>query len=318
MTDVTSLGELLIDFTSYGKTSDGNRLFAQNAGGAPANVAVAVSRLAGKSAFIGKVGNDMHGNFLKKTLEENNVNCEGLILDDGHFTTLAFVDIRADGEREFSFARNHGADKMLTKEELPLDLIKNTRIFHFGSVSLTDEPVRSATLFAAEYAKAHGATVSYDPNYRASLWESEETAIAEMRNALRSADLVKISDEEAFLLTGKTDYSKAADKMIADGIKIAVVTLGKNGAYVRTKDFAFKADGFAVNAIDCTGAGDAFWGGFLAKLCENGKDIGSLTYNELYSFTHYANAVASICVERNGAIPSLPEPGEVNARLKLK
>lgn len=318
MTDVISMGELLIDFTSCGKSVSGSRLFAQNAGGAPANVAVAVSRLSGKSAFTGKVGNDMHGRFLKETLEENNVNCEGLVLDNKHFTTLAFVDVGTDGEREFSFARKHGADKMLTKEELLLGLIKDSKIFHFGSVSLTDEPVRSATLFAAEYAKNHGVTVSYDPNYRASLWESKEKAIEEMRNALKFADLVKISDEETILLTGEKDYTKAADKLIADGVKLAVVTLGKDGAYVCTKGFAVKVDGFEVSAVDCTGAGDAFWGGFLAVICKSGKDIENLTYNELHSFTHYANAVASICVERYGAIPSLPVESEVEERLNRK
>jgi fructokinase len=315
MTDVTSLGELLIDFTSSGKSDSGSRLFAQNAGGAPANVAVAVSRLKGQSAFIGKVGNDMHGRFLKGTLEENNVNCEGLILDDEHFTTLAFVNIVADGEREFSFARKHGADKMLTKEELPLGLIADSRIFHFGSVSLTDEPSRSATLYTAEYARNHGVTVSYDPNYRASLWESEEKAVNQMRQALKLADLVKISDEETFLLTGESDYIKAADKLVADGVKLAVVTLGKDGAYLRTKDFGMNVDGFKVNAVDCTGAGDAFWGGFLMKLCESGKDVDKLTYDELYSFVRYANAVAGICVEHSGAIPSLPDKSEVEERL---
>ncbi len=318
MFDVTSMGELLIDFTSCGKSDSGSRLFAQNPGGAPANVAVAVSRLSGKAAFIGKVGNDMHGRFLKETLEENKVNCDALILDDGYFTTLAFVDVDKNGEREFSFARKHGADKMLTKDELPLELIKNSKIFHFGSVSLTDEPVRSATLYAAEFAEKHGVTVSYDPNYRASLWDSEEKAVAEMRNALKFADLVKISDEETFLLTGETDYIKAAEKLIADGTTIAVVTLGKNGAYICTKDYALTVDGFDADAIDCTGAGDAFWGGFLTELCKSGKAVGSLTNNELYSFTRYANAVASICVERNGAIPSLPDVNEAEERFCRK
>ena len=316
MTDVTTMGELLIDFTSCGKTADGNRLFAQNAGGAPANVAVAVSRLSGKSAFIGKVGDDMHGRFLKETLEENNVNCDGLILDGEHFTTLAFVDVGADGEREFSFARKHGADKMLSEDELPLGLIKNSRIFHFGSVSLTDEPVKSATLCAAEYAKSQGVTVSYDPNYRASLWESEAKATEQMRHALKFADLVKISEEETLLLTGESDYTKAADKLVADGVKIAVVTLGKDGAYLRTKDFGIKVDGFKVSAVDCTGAGDAFWGGFLTKLCESGKKCDELTYDELYGFIRYANAVAGICVERSGAIPSLPDKNEIETFLK--
>jgi fructokinase len=257
----------------------------------------------------------MHGRFLKSTLEKNHVRCDHLILDDSHFTTLAFVDVSADGEREFSFARKHGADKMLCKSDVPVDEIKKCKIFHFGSVSMTDDPARSATLFAAQIAKESDVIVAYDPNYRASLWESEEKAVNQMRQALKLADLVKISDEETFLLTGESDYIKAADKLVADGVKLAVVTLGKDGAYLRTKDFGMNVDGFKVNAVDCTGAGDAFWGGFLTKLCESGKDVDKLTYDELYSFVRYANAVAGICVEHSGAIPSLPDKSEVEERL---
>lgn len=315
MFDITSLGEILIDFTSHGRNSQGQRLFAQNAGGAPANVAVAVARLGGKSAFIGKAGNDMHGRFLKETLRENKVDCSSLILDNDYFTTLAFVDLKDDGEREFSFARKHGADKMLSKDDIPLEMIKNSKVFHFGSVSLTDEPSRSATLYGAEKARELGIAVAYDPNYRASLWESKEKAIKEMRNGANLADLIKISDEETELLTSETDCEKAAEKLIENGTKIVVVTLGKDGAYVRTKDGGKFVKGFSVNAVDCTGAGDAFWGGFLLKFAQSGKRADEITLEEATDFALFGNAVASICVEKHGAIPSLPDLRAVEERL---
>ncbi len=315
MTDIITLGELLIDFTSCGKNEQGQRLFAQNPGGAPANVAVAVARLGGKSAFIGKVGDDMHGRFLADTLKKNKVNCDSLILDKDFFTTLAFVDVNADGEREFSFARKHGADKMLCIDDIPVEKIKESKIFHFGSVSLTDEPSRSATLFAAKTAKEKGITVAYDPNYRASLWEREAEAVLNMRKALEFADLVKISDEETDLLTGESNFEKAAEKLIRNGAIIAVVTLGKDGAFVCTKDGGVKVNGFDVTAVDCTGAGDSFWGAFLLKIAQSDKKPEELTISELKDFARFANAAASFCVEHHGAIPSLPTTEDIEKRL---
>lgn len=318
MFNVISLGEILIDFTSQGKNGQGQRLFAQNAGGAPANVAVTVARLGGNSAFIGKAGDDMHGRFLKATLEENKVDCTALALDRDYFTTLAFVDLRDDGEREFSFARKHGADKMLTKDEIPKQMLENSSVFHFGSVSLTDEPSRSATLYGAKKARELGVTVAYDPNYRASLWQSEEKATEEMRNAAKLADLIKISDEETQLLTDETDCERAAKKLIEDGAAIVAVTLGKDGAYVRTRDAGRFVSGFSVNAVDCTGAGDAFWGGFLLKFSQNGKKADEITLDEAADFARFGNAVASLCVEKCGAIPSLPDLKAVEDRLNNK
>lgn len=306
MFDVITLGEILIDFTSCGKNEQGQQLFAQNPGGAPANVAVAVARLGGKSAFVGKAGDDMHGRFLKSTLENNGVCCDFLKLDENFFTTLAFVDLKEKGEREFSFARRHSADKMLTKEDVPADAIKLSRIFHFGSVSLTDEPSRTATLYAAELAKSEGIIVAYDPNYRASLWQDEETAKKEMRNAVKYVDMIKMSEEETELLTGEADCEKAAEKLILDGVKIAVVTLGEKGAYVRTGDCGSFVEGFRSNVADCTGAGDAFWGGFLTKTAQSGKAASDITLAEAAEFARFGNAVASLCVEKCGAIPSLP------------
>ncbi len=311
MFDVISLGEILIDFTSQGKNEEGQRLFAQNPGGAPANVAVAVAKLGGNSAFVGKAGDDMHGRFLKSTLENNGVDCEFLTLDKNYFTTLAFVDLKENGEREFSFARKHGADKMLTKEDVPTDTIKQSRIFHFGSVSLTDEPSRTATLYAAEFAKNEGITVAYDPNYRASLWQDEETAKKEMRNALKFADMVKISEEETELLTDEKDCEKATEKLVRDGVKFAVVTLGEKGAYVRTKDGGGFVQGFKADAVDCTGAGDAFWGGVLLWFAKLNKPLDEISLENATFITRFGNAAGSICVEKYGAIPSLPTQLEV-------
>ena len=311
MKDIVTLGELLIDFTSCGKNSQGQRLFAQNPGGAPANVAVAAARLNASTAFIGKVGNDMHGRFLAETLEENGVDCEALIFDKEHFTTLAFVNVGNDRERDFSFARKHGADKMLCIDDIPTDKITESRIFHFGSVSLTDEPARSATLFAAEKARNEDVIVSYDPNYRASLWESEAQAETVMRSALKFADLVKISDEETTLLTGESDFRKAGEALVRNGAKIAVVTLGKDGAFVCTKNGSIKSDGFRADAVDCTGAGDSFWGAFLFKIARSGKKPEELSLEELKDFARFANAAASFCVEHHGAIPSLPTIADV-------
>ncbi len=316
MTDILTLGEILIDFTSQGKNAEGQNIFAQNPGGAPANVAAAIARLGGRAAFAGKAGNDMHGRFLKETLERCNIDCRALKLVDDYFTTLAFVNLKEDGEREFSFARKHGADKMLKKDEVPLDLIAESKIFHFGSVSLTDEPSRSATLYAADEARKAGVTVAYDPNYRASLWDSEEKAIKEMRAAAGLADLIKISDEETALLTGENDCEKAADTLIKNGATVAVVTLGKDGAYVKTKEGGKHIAGFRANAVDATGAGDAFWGGFLYELSKSDKKPNELTLDEAADFARFANAVASLCVEKHGAIPAMPSLDEVEKRIK--
>lgn len=201
---ITALGEILIDFTFAGKSENGATLFEQNPGGAPANVLAAVQKLGGKSAFIGKIGNDMHGRFLAETLKNANINTDGLIIDNNYFTTLAFVNLTPNGERSFSFARKPGADTQLCKEELKYDTIKNSSVFHVGSLSLTDEPARCATLAALEFAKANSVTISYDPNYRAALWKDKETAICRMKSILCYVDIIKISDEEITLLTDKT------------------------------------------------------------------------------------------------------------------
>ena len=200
--DITTFGEILIDFTSQGKNEDGQMLYARNPGGAPANVAVAAGRLGAHTAFIGKAGNDMQGKFLRSVLEKENVDIKGMLMDDKYFTTLAFVEVSESGERTFAFARKPGADTKIQKEELDIDILDQTYIFHVGSLSLTEQPARDTTFYAVKRAKNKGSIISYDPNYRASLWENEETAIENMRSLIPYVDIMKISDEEIELLTG--------------------------------------------------------------------------------------------------------------------
>ncbi|MCL2368023.1 MAG: carbohydrate kinase, partial [Oscillospiraceae bacterium] len=267
MFDVVALGELLIDFTYAGVSASGNGLFEQNPGGAPANVLAACAALGMRTAFIGKVGADMHGRLLKETLAARGIDVSNLIEDPDTFTTLAFVKL-TDAERSFSFARKPGADTRLDASELDVSILEGTRVFHFGSISLTDEPVRSATMRALEIAKGAGALISYDPNYRASLWECEEVAIRRMRSVLPLVDLIKISDEETALLTGETDPEKAADVLLGQGIKCAVVTLGSSGALAKTARGSVQIPACACVPVDTTGAGDCFWGSFLYALLQ--------------------------------------------------
>ena len=229
--DITTFGEILIDFTSQNLNEDGQMLYARNPGGAPANVAVAASRLGAHTAFIGKAGNDMHGEFLRSVLQKEEVDTKGLLLDDQYFTTLAFVDVNASGERTFSFARKPGADTKIQKEEIDVDVVDHTSIFHVGSLSLTDQPSRDTTFYAVKRAKNKGSIISYDPNYRASLWTSEETAMKHMRSLIPYVDIIKISDEETELLTGYKEVKKAAEALFRQGVKVVAVTLGGNGAY---------------------------------------------------------------------------------------
>lgn len=304
--DVTVLGELLIDMTYAGKSQAGQTLFEQNPGGAVANVAVAVGRLGGKTAFIGKVGRDMHGVFLRRTMEKENVNTESLYADDGVFTTLAFVNLDENGDRSFSFARKPGADICLTKEEVPVEVIKNTKIFHTGSLSLTDEPSRTASLFALSEAKKAGCILSYDPNYRAPLWKREEKAVAEMRSVLSFMDIIKISDSETELLTGEASPEEASRILLAGGIPVVIVTLGKDGALVRIRDGLIRTKAVSARVVDTTGAGDSFMGGFLWKVAESGKKPSALSLEEVKEFADFASRVAGKCVQKRGGIPSMP------------
>ncbi len=315
MYDVTALGEALIDYTPAGLSENGMPLFEQNPGGAPANVLACVSKLGLKTAFLGKVGADMQGDFIRDTLKSAGIEIRGLISDSQVFTTLAFVSLDSRGERSFSFARKPGADTCLRPEELKLPLIETCRIFHFGSLSLTDSPAREATIFALDTAKKAGCLISYDPNYRPLLWESREQAVLQLRSVLPYADLVKISDEEAALVTGCAQPEKAALSLLKGGAKLLAVTLGKSGALVASSSGCVTVPGFAVRAVDTTGAGDAFWGAFLFALLQLGKAPEACTPDELYTLGRFANAAAALCITKTGAIPALPTLGEIQALL---
>lgn len=309
--DIVALGELLIDFTEAGSSSGGQRLFEQNPGGAPANLLTVASHMGYRTAFIGKVGADMHGMFLKKTLEQERIHTGALIVDLDYFTTLAFVAIDEEGERQFSFARKPGADTMLRKEELDRNLLSDCRIFHFGSLSLTAEPAKSATREAVSLAKASGALISYDPNYRASLWNSQDEAAAAMRFMIPFADVLKVSDEESLLLTGEMDYEKAAKALQSMGPKLVAVTLGKDGVLLARAGQTELVPAFTVESIDTTGAGDSFWGGFLSQYLSFDQPIEQMDWNDVKRCAVFGNAVAGLCVQRRGGIPAIPEKAEV-------
>ena len=314
MFDVTALGEILIDFTPAGTGESGNALFEQNPGGAPANVLTALARLGQKTAFIGKVGDDMHGRLLASVLRDNGICTDGLIIDPDTFTTLAFVTL-VNGERDFSFARKPGADTRLTPEEVRADIVRQSRIFHFGSLSLTDQPARDATHFAVRQAKEAGAIISYDPNYRAPLWSSKEAAVEQMRSVIPYVDIMKISDEECALLTDYKKPEKAAAELIRQGVSCVVVTLGGDGALLATADFTVREKGAARHVVDTTGAGDAFWGGMLSRLAYYDQRPDQLTPELAKECLRFANAVAGLCVEKRGAIPAMPYLEDVLAEL---
>lgn len=312
MYDVVSLGELLIDFTPAGVGNNGAQLFARNPGGAPVNVLAANSRLGGRTAFIGKVGKDDFGYFLKDTLDDIGIDTGNLIMTEEVHTTLAFVNLDPSGDRSFSFYRKPGADVLLKEEELDLSLLRHTRIMHFGSLSLTDEPSRSATYKAVRTAKEAGAIISYDPNYRAPLWNSAEQAVEQMKNGLPLADLVKLSEEELTLLTGETDLCAGAHAIQKLGVSLVLVTLGSKGAYYLFGEHSNTLPTYDVHTIDTNGAGDAFTGAIHYGL--KGKtldDIRSMSVEELENIIDFANAVGSLATSRSGAIPAMPLLKEV-------
>lgn len=314
--DITTFGEILIDFTWQGVNEDGQTLFAQNPGGAPANVAVAAAKLGGHVAFIGKAGKDMHGEYLKSVLEKENVETEGMLLDGNYFTTLAFVNVDEHGERTFSFARKPGADTKMEKEEIDVDILDKTQIFHVGSLSLTEQPARDTTHYAIQRAKEKGSIISYDPNYRASLWKDEETAKEQMRSLIPYVDIMKISDEETKLLTDKESPEEAAEILFKKGVKIIAVTLGSDGAYLYCREGGVHIPGFVSKAVDTNGAGDSFWGGFLYCISKGGKRPEDVSMDELKKYVRFGNAVASLCVEKKGAIPAMPTLAQVEERME--
>jgi fructokinase len=311
MFDVVALGELLIDFTPAGTSQTGNVLFERNPGGAPANVLTAVTRLGGSGAFIGKVGNDQFGCFLKDVLVDNNIEAKGLKFSKTVNTTLAFVHLDHKGDRSFSFYRKPGADTMLEKQEIDYDLINQTKIFHFGSLSMTAEPARSATLKAVEYAKKHGKIISYDPNWRSTLWENDAAAKEGMNLGLKYADILKISEEELNFLTGQEDVNKGIDILLKMGIKLVLVTLGPKGCYYGCNAGTGHLWTYDTQVIDTTGAGDAFTGGLLYLISRMECSLNEINEPQIESIIDFANAVGAVCTAKRGAIPAMPYLKEV-------
>ena len=320
--DVVALGEFLIDFTPAGSTDSGMKLFEQNPGGAPVNMLTAVSKAGLKTAFIGKVGDDMHGNFLIETAKQAGIDTRGIVVDDTVFTTLAFVTLDENGEREFSFARKPGADTMLCYKEVDADLLRDTKVFHIGSLSLTDEPARTTTFQAVREARKYGAVISYDPNYREPLWDNRENAMERMKSILPFVDIMKLSDEETALLTPFEDPKEAAEYLLGTGVRLVAVTLADEGTTMvvvtHEMDFARKVPGFVSHVVDTTGAGDSFWGAFVSQLIRADKSLEEFSIDELEEFARYGNAVASLCVEKRGGLRSIPEESETFERLAVK
>ncbi len=309
MSKLICLGEILIDFTPV--KIDSLTFYEKNPGGAPANVSVAFSRLGGKSAFIGKVGNDDFGRFLKITLEKNGVDTSALRFTDKSNTTLAFVNIDEKGERSFTFYRKPGADTLLSIKDLNFNLIKNSKIFHFGSLSMTDNPAYKATLFALHYAKKNRKIISFDPNLRPPLWKDLNIAKKKIENVLNQVDILKLSEEELFFITGKDNINIAIDLLEkTHKVSLILLTLGEKGALYSFNGIRKKFDSYRIKVVDTTGAGDAFLGGFLFSILKE-NFFEKKSTDILDRAMNFANATAAITVSRRGAIPALPSLDEV-------
>jgi len=304
---VTALGELLIDFTNNGVSTQGNPVFEANPGGAPCNVLSMLQKMGKKTAFIGKVGQDQFGKTLRNTIEELGINSRYLLTDEKVPTTLAFVHKLPDGDREFSFYRNPGADMMLKEEEIVEDMVNSTKIFHFGTLSMTHEEVRKATIKAVTLAKKNGALISLDPNLRLPLWDSPENAREQILKAISYCDILKISDNEINFVTGLEDYDEGIAKIQETfGTPLIFLTMGKDGSRAYYKNMCIEAKGFKVaEVVDTTGAGDTFCGTVLSRICDLG--IKNLTKEDLMEMITFANAAAALVTQKKGAIRSMPE-----------
>ena len=317
--DVVALGELLIDMTDNGVSNQGNTLFEANPGGAPCNVLAILNKFGRKVGFIGKVGDDIFGHKLKKVLDEVGIDTGNLIIDKQARTTLAFVQTFEDGDRDFSFYRNPGADMMLKKEDINVSLLQDTKIFHFGTLSMTHSEVREATKFAIEEAKKAGALVSFDPNLREPLWDSLDNAKEQVLYGLTKCDILKISDNEITWLTGEEDYTAGVKKIRGKNeIPLILVSLGKEGsrAYYKKpgsgEEIMVEAAPFLQkNTIETTGAGDTFGGCVLNYILEKGLE--NLSEENLKEMLTFANAAASLITTRKGALKVMPEKKEVEA-----
>ncbi len=317
MYDVVALGELLIDFAPQSVNEAGYPTLSANPGGAPGNFLAALNKYDCKTAMIGKVGDDMFGRLLIKTLQNAGIETKGVLIDKNQFTTLAFVSLDESGNRDFSFARKPGADTCLTPDEIDESLIADARVFHFGTLSLTNEPAASATRKAVELAKAHGLTISLDPNLRKPLWKSEADAKAAIEWSLHKADTVKISDEEIEFLWGLTPEEGGKKLLNEYGVSLAYITLGPKGCYAVTASRHITVNSpSGVQVIDTTGAGDIFGGSAMSQFLQYKKSPSDLTEEELTQIVRFACTAASLSTQKHGGITSVPDKQEVLDRLR--
>ena len=308
--DVIALGELLIDFTMNGQSEQGNNMFEACQGGAPCNVLALLNKMGKKTAFIGKVGKDQFGALLRDTITEAGIDASNLMVDENVNTTLAFVHTFPDGDREFSFYRNPGADMMLTADEVNPEVVKDTKVFHFGTLSMTHEGVREATKKAVETAKANGCLVSFDPNLRPPLWSSLDLAKEQMEYGFGKCDILKISDNEIQFVSGKEDYDEGiAYLQETYNIPLILLTMGKDGSRAYYIGMRVERPGFSVKAIETTGAGDTFCGSSLNYLVDH--DFENLTEEQLGEMLTFANAAAALVTTKKGAIKAMPVKEEV-------
>ena len=311
MYDATALGELLIDFAPVGTDEDGYPLLAVKPGGAPGNYMAALAAYWAKTAFLGKVGADAFGKLIIETLKKAGIDTSGIVEDPSVFTTLAFVTLDNAGERSFSFARKPGADVCLRFDELDLTIIDEAKVFHFGTLSLTGAPAREATQRAVDYAIKSGKLITFDPNYRPSVWDSPESAKEQIFWGLSKADIVKISDEEVDFLWGCSAV-EGARRLLSDyGAELAMVTLGAGGSYIENKNASVSAACPPVNPVDTTGAGDIFGGSAVSRILRIGKQPDELSEAELLDIASFATAAASLSTQKYGGIPSIPREEEV-------
>lgn len=310
--DVVTLGEVLIDFTENGISAQENKLFEANPGGAPCNVLAMLTKLGKKTAFIGKVGDDQFGHLLKETIERVGITSKGLVLDTKCLTTLAFVHTFADGDRDFSFYRVRGADVMLAKDEIDYTLIDESKVFNFGTLSMTDEPARSATIAALKYAKKQKKLISFDPNLREPLWENLTKAKEMIELGLTYCDILKISDNEIRFLTELQDFDEGVAFIQAEyGIPLIFLTMGKEGSRAYYKDLVMEVPGYQVETIETTGAGDTFTGCAINGVLNYGLE--NLDLDKLEEILDFANAAAALVTTKKGAILSMPTKEEVKA-----
>ena len=310
MFDVTAIGELLIDMAQSGLSDIGSPIFEANPGGAPCNVLAMLNKLGRRTAFIGKVGDDIFGQRLKNIVESTGTDIDGLVLDKDVRTTLAFVETDEHGDRSFSFYRAPGADMMLTADEVNPEVVKDTKVFHFGTLSMTHEGVREATKKAVETAKANGCLVSFDPNLRPPLWSSLDLAKEQMEYGFGKCDILKISDNEIQFVSGKEDYDEGiAYLQETYNIPLILLTMGKDGSRAYYKGMRVERPGFSVKAIETTGAGDTFCGSSLNYLVDH--DFENLTEEQLGEMLTFANAAAALVTTKKGAIKAMPVKEEV-------